>query len=271
MNITVVTTMRNEGPFVLEWLAHLRAIGVGHVVVYTNDCEDGTDTLLDTVQQLGWLTHIRQDLAPKDSPQWVALRAAWSLDQVRDADWVMICDVDEFPDIKVAGGTLPDLITSVGECDAIALPWRLFGNSGQVTFEDLPVAQQFTQCAIPDLSFPIATTFVKTIFRVKGPFSGLGVHRPKQKNAQRHGVPVWKAANGDHLPDHFANVPKRLSLLGMETGRDSADLRHYSLKSVEAFLVKHARGLPNRASKPLDLTYWINRNFNGETVEPLPT
>jgi hypothetical protein len=43
----IVTTMKNEGPFILEWLAYHRAIGVEDFLIYTNDCSDGTDTMLE--------------------------------------------------------------------------------------------------------------------------------------------------------------------------------------------------------------------------------
>jgi hypothetical protein len=39
-------------------------------------------------------------------------------------------------------------------------------------------------------------------------------------------------------------------------------LNHYSLRTAEDFLVKRARGLPNRAGKRIDALYWAERNFN---------
>ena len=53
-----VTSMRNEGAFLLEWLAHHRAVGFTDVLVFSNDCDDGTDAMLDRLAQLGWLTHV---------------------------------------------------------------------------------------------------------------------------------------------------------------------------------------------------------------------
>lgn len=269
VQITVVTTMRDEGPFILEWLAHLKSIGVTHVVVFSNDCTDGSDRLLDQLSVLPWITHIRQTLNEGDSAQWTALRHAWHLPEVGDADWLLFCDVDEFPEIKIGDGTFKALISDVGQVDAIALPWRLFGNAKRVHYEDKPVTTQFTRCAPPDLMFPIASTFFKTLFRKKGPFAGMGVHRPKQKNPENHGLPVWVDGSGVRLPSTFVNNPKRLSLVGTNMGRDLVELRHYSLKSVEAFLIKRGRGLPNRSSKPIDLRYWVQRNFNQSEVAPL--
>ena len=39
---TVVSTMKNEGPYILEWVAHYKALGFDRIVVCTNDCEDTT-------------------------------------------------------------------------------------------------------------------------------------------------------------------------------------------------------------------------------------
>ena len=61
LGILAVITLRNEGAFLLEWLAHHLATGVDHVLTFTNDCEDGTDALLDRLAQMGHVTHVRND------------------------------------------------------------------------------------------------------------------------------------------------------------------------------------------------------------------
>lgn len=91
------------------------------------------------------------------------------------------------------------------------------------------------------------------------------MHRPKQKASHKAGLPVWLDGSGHPLPEFFASTPNRLSLFGLPVARDLVELNHYSLRSVQSFLVKRARGLPNRSDKALDLAYWAERNFN--TVE----
>ena len=73
MKITLVTTMRNEGPYLLEWIAHHRAAGVSDFLIYTNDCDDGTDALLDVLAAAEIITHVPQ-IPGKRPPQWQALR-----------------------------------------------------------------------------------------------------------------------------------------------------------------------------------------------------
>ena len=63
MRILAVTTLRNEAPFIVEWVAHMRAIGVTDLLVYTNDCDDGTDALLAVLANHGILHHIIQGVS----------------------------------------------------------------------------------------------------------------------------------------------------------------------------------------------------------------
>ncbi|WP_372837440.1 glycosyltransferase family 2 protein, partial [Puniceibacterium confluentis] len=57
----IVACMKNEAPYILEWIAHHRAIGVDNFLIYTNDCDDGTDVILDRLQSLGVVQHRRND------------------------------------------------------------------------------------------------------------------------------------------------------------------------------------------------------------------
>ena len=43
----IVGCMKNEAPYIVEWVAYHRAIGVDNFLIYTNGCEDGTSQMLD--------------------------------------------------------------------------------------------------------------------------------------------------------------------------------------------------------------------------------
>ena len=47
MRALAILGVRNEGAFLLEWLAHHRATGFTDFLVFSNDCEDGTDAMLE--------------------------------------------------------------------------------------------------------------------------------------------------------------------------------------------------------------------------------
>lgn len=266
MRILCVTSVRNEGPFLLEWIAHMQGAGITDFLIYSNDCEDGTTDLLDALHIADIIEHIPQAVEDGQSPQWQAFRAAWKHPKRKAADWAIVCDVDEFPNIRVTGHTYPDLIAALPDgTDGILLPWRLFGNNGITRFEDAPITQQFTRAAPPQLTYPISATFFKTLFRTEGPFNQFGIHRPRQKSPDKAPLPHWVDGSGRPIPKGFAENEKRLSLFGHPSGRSMVECNHYSLKSAESFLIKRDRGLPNRSQKQIDLGYWIDRNFN--TVE----
>ena len=58
MRVTSITPMKDEGPFVLEWLAYHRLIGVNDPIVFTNHCNDGTDMMLERLDEMGLISSI---------------------------------------------------------------------------------------------------------------------------------------------------------------------------------------------------------------------
>ena len=60
------------------------------------------------------------------------------------ADWILVSDCDEYVSLAEPLNGLPDLIRACPDgTDAIALPWRFFGNNGVRAYEDRPVTEQF--------------------------------------------------------------------------------------------------------------------------------
>ena len=263
MSILAFTCIRNEGPFLLEWIAYHRLIGVTDFLFFSNDCTDGSDQLLSQLAGHGVLRHVAQQIKPGKSPQWQALQQVAKGNETARHDWAMFTDVDEFPMIHVGQRSLGDAIGAMpADVDAIALPWRLFGAAGQVWFRDAPVTGQFTRSAPVDLYHPIAGRNIKTLYRPTR-FQKPGVHRPKRRPAGA--LPVWYDGAGRRLPDGFASADSQIALPGLTVGREIVELNHYSLRAAESFLVKVDRGLANRRTKSIDLGYWVERNFN--TVE----
>ena len=74
----IVGCMKNEGPYVLEWVAYHRAIGVDNFLIYTNGCADGTDEILTRLQELGHVQHRDNEDWKGKSPQQHALNG-WKI------------------------------------------------------------------------------------------------------------------------------------------------------------------------------------------------
>jgi hypothetical protein len=259
----IVTTMKNEGPFILEWLAYHRAIGFDDILVYTNDCTDGTDTMLQMLERKGLVQHRENQF--RDSglkPQHAALQASDNEPVVKAAKWVTCIDVDEFVNIKVGDGTLDALFAAVPDANMISMTWRLFGNCDVHEYEDRPITEQFLRCA-PELARkPHQAWGFKTLFQNIGLYKKLGVHRPKGLNPQLWEEINWVNGSGQPLPrDMFRNAWRSTT----ETyGYDLVQLNHYAVRSAESFLVKRDRGRVNHVDRDQGLAYWFRMNNNAE-------
>ncbi|OOY30420.1 glycosyltransferase family 2 protein [Thioclava sp. F36-6] len=260
MRALAITSVKNEGPFLLEWLAHHRAIGFTDFLVFSNDCDDGTDAMLDRLQEIGWLTHVPNPGPWKEGPQWAALKQADAHPLVAQADWIAVIDVDEFITIKTGDGTLDALIEAVPQATAFAMTWRLFGNCGVVGFEDRPVTQQFPRCAPPDMLWPWRASIFKTLFANTGAYAKLGVHRPRAPQDDKLAGTLWVDGSGRKLPPHYQR--QKLFTPPGSAPYDLVQLNHYPLGSMEGYLVKCDRGRSNRQAGAFDMSYWVERNFS---------
>jgi len=263
MRALAILTVKNEAVFLIEWLAHHRAVGFTDFLVYSNDCSDGTDAMLDRLQELGWLTHVRNPGPWPEGPQWAALKAADRHPLKRAADWVLVCDIDEFVNIHVGDGTLSALLAAVPQASAIALTWRLFGNGGLVDYRDDTVTVQFTRAAPAGMTWPWRASLIKTLFRNDGTYGKLGVHRPRAPNRAKIDQAVWVDGAGRTLPEVY-RTNRLFTPLGENPWR-LAQLNHYALGAMESYVLKCDRGRANREASTFDLSYWVERNFS--TVE----
>ena len=180
MKITAVTTQKNEGGFLLKWIAYLKIIGLTDIVILSNDCEDGSDEMLDHLSKAGEIIHLRND-GPHDDRriQFAALKLADRQKAVKEANWIRHLDIDEFRNIHVGDGQISDLITALPEADAIALTWRMFGNNGIIEYKDRLITDQFARATPKIMHWPWRAFMIKTLYRNNGIYGKLGVHRQK--------------------------------------------------------------------------------------------
>ena len=191
MRFLAILTVRNEASFLLEWLAHHRACGFTDFLVFSNDCDDGTDLMLDRLQAMGWLTHVRNPGPHKQGPQWAALKAADRHPLKAAADWVLFLDIDEFVNIHTGSRTLPDLLTALPAATAITLTWRMFGNAGVISYRDTPVTETFVRAAPAVLQWPWQAVQFKTLFATTAAMASLGCIA--RANPTRR---VWRRSTG---------------------------------------------------------------------------
>ena len=237
---TLIATMRNEGPFILEWLAYHRLIGFTRVVVCSNDCADESPALLDALAAQGLLTHLPCEPGPDDTPQMFAYAAAARWLRGQRVDWAMVLDADEFLNVRVGAGQLPALIDAVGDATAVMVNWRVFGDSGHRSWSPEPVLERFTRAAPIDHG---VNWSYKTLFRRFDAYHcPLLPHGPGYARDERMSDLHPVDGGGRALGERYA---RSAEFLQSEPGTVSwglAQVNHYNTRSWEDYLVKHDRG-----------------------------
>jgi hypothetical protein len=256
----IVGCMKNEGPYILEWVAYHRAIGFDNFLIYTNDCTDHTDDILNRLQDLGVLQHRDNSKWKGNSPQQYALNQALKEDVIKNAEWIAHIDVDEFINIKVGNGTVDDLLARVPDATNIAMTWRLFGHGEVTDYQDKPVLAQFDQAAPRYCPKPHTVWGFKTMFRNIDAYAKISCHRPnKLRDTSKHDV-QWVNGSGQVMKPDYHDRGWRSDVKSI--GYDLVQLNHYALRSLDSFLIKRQRGRALHVDRSVGLNYWIRMDWN---------
>lgn len=259
----IVSTMKDEGPFIVEWIAHHLAIGFDGFVIFSNDCSDATDLILQRLDAMGVIEHYPNPLKERQDPQRRAYSRANQMDTVRQADWVLIVDADEFLNVHVGDRTVDDLIAACQGADAISINWRFFGSSDSRQYSRGLVTEQFTHGSSFEEPENGLIWGFKTLFK-PACFDYFGVHRPRfeRKHPAKPGQVNWQNGSGADVGDKYLTGGWRSNRENL--GYEYAQVNHYAIKSRESFLVKLARGTANSKDKArIDLEYWNKFDING--------
>ena len=256
-----VTMMKDEGPYALEWFAHHFALGFTDILVYTNDCTDGTDEMFIRLEELG-LAHHRKNKIPKGvKPQPSAIRHAQQEPLVQNSDWVLLFDADEFLSIKYGNGTLDEVLMAAGDAHAIVITWRIFGSNMIHDWSRKPVTEQFTHAAPAHWNKGWG---VKTLFRFDADKWKLGIHRPSMKKKildtdYPHTI-HWLNGSGKPMEDYFKFRGWRS--IRRTIGYDWLQMNHYAVKSIDAYAARRLRGNVNNKSDKYNAEYWALQDRN---------
>ncbi|MGR3362691.1 MAG: glycosyltransferase family 2 protein [Maritimibacter harenae] len=257
----IVGCMKNEAPYILEWIAYHRMIGVDGFLIYTNDCTDGTDALLDRLAELGLVQHRDNSDWTGSSPQQHALNRALDEPIMRNAEWVIHTDVDEFINIRCGNGRLEDLFARVPEATNIAMTWRLFGHNGVRTLSDDLVIDLFDDAAPKYCPKPHTAWGFKTMTRNIGAYGKLSCHRPNQLDPALRDQVHWVNGSGQPMTERYKDKGWRSDLKTI--GYDLVQLNHYALRSAESFLVKRQRGRALHVDRSIGINYWVRMDWGG--------
>lgn len=255
MKTAAICTVKDEAPYILEWVAWHRLAGFDSIIIAQNGSVDGTVELLEVLDAAGVIRFIENSETENGKPPLSYQRRAYAkaLDcHLRgQVDWAMPLDIDEFVVMR-GGGSIRELIGRAGdEFDQIRLNWRQFSSSGHLRFEDGLTIDRFRQAQEIE-SLAHKATCVKTLFKVEA-VATLDAHSPKETVSGT--FMAMDGSGNPYTPRYKPFMQVDPSLCRM------AYLAHYRCRDLESFILKSIRGTPDLyPSEILDTQYWRKAN-----------
>ncbi len=265
----LITSVKSEGPYLLEFIAHHRVIGFDMHHFASNDCSDGTDKLLEVLASHKIITHTPNPLKHGEKPQPMAYRRIRATQEIDTADWIAVLDADEFLQITVGDGRMSDLTALASpDIDLISLNALSFGTYDSPDWEPGLVTQQFTR-RLP--ATQKRNQALKSISRGHGLFKGLHNHNPVNFQGGNRPVRVLTGSGAVEEVTETALLVKHLrNRMPDENTHQLAFYNHYPIKSLDAYCLRHDRGSGAQAvgsTEPSRYTdrYW--RVFSQAVIE----
>lgn len=209
----IMAIVRNEAPYLLEWIAYYRVLGFEQITIYDNESNDGTPRLLAPLAEAGIVNAVYwRDRADRQRRAYD--NAARRLRPF--VEWCLFADLDEFL-VLDPGLTLNDLLPLDPGISAVGIPWRIFGSGGQRNRATDLVVERFTMAA------PGFHRLVKSLVRLRD-VRKTGIHIPKRIAGRVRDI---------------AGQP--LDLDSPRTAPSIARINHYFNRSWEEFVYKRLR------------------------------
>lgn len=245
----LMTSVKNEAVYLIEWIAHHKAVGFDQIFVTANNCSDGTMKVLRKLKQHDFIQFAENKCPPDKIPQHEGYKLLRERFDVDACDWLMIMDVDEFLHVEAGDGLVGDLTDQGGDdVDIIALNALTFG-TGPDPENAAPVTERF-QYRLPEKHAHNCS--IKSITR--NPSRFLSAHNHHLMKLDPPAPLTVMRGDGTQfvIP---AEMKKLWSILRHapldDVGHTLAHYNHYSIKSIAEYGLRQQRG---NGAEPLGST-----------------
>ncbi|QIA64447.1 glycosyltransferase family 92 protein [Vibrio astriarenae] len=246
MKIGIAAIFKNEFPYILEWLAYHRLLGVDKFYIADNISNDGSTELLESLDELGYITRIPFHRVANRSPQKDAYNHILQ-EYGSEVDVLGYIDADEFIHVD---GDFRQLVQRFhdSEFGAMALNWKIYGsNHAFFPTSDL-VIERFTKHAPMDED---NNRHIKTLVK-PNKASEMNIHEcTLADSAYCH--------TGLELCEFDDSKAKTV-----QVRHEGAYVKHYVVKSrIEHFIMKMNKGSAAGSEKrKKGISYFVGHDIN---------
>ena len=142
-NLAIVAIMKNEGPYLAEWIEFHKLLGVEKFYLYDNESSDDTQKILKPYIKSGLVDYT---FFPGEKMQLPAYNDCIARHK-NETKWLAVIDLDEFL-VPVKNDNMTDFLATIPENVAqIIIPWVIFGSNGHKTKPQGLVTKNYTMRA----------------------------------------------------------------------------------------------------------------------------
>ena len=238
--LSLCAIMRNEGPYLHEWLLYHRVQGVEHFYLYNNESTDNTEAVArDFDYVYGGVTLVNISGCPAQFRAYEdCLKTAKGKSR-----WIGFLDIDEF---LVCKYWIPAMLKYFEAAPALGIHWKLFGSNGQKVYKNIPVVERFTRCQ-PDVN-----RHIKCIVNPERSFSCHTAH------LFTHDALI--------VDEHNIQLP-RLDPTPENGTCDIIQLNHYAVKSYNECMERRSRPRTDTGKVRENLTEFFKAHDRNEVED----
>ncbi len=251
---SICAIFKNEHPFILEWLAYHRCLGIKHFFIADNISTDGSSELLKALDQINVIKRYSYPTENGVAPQIGAYNTLLTSADT-EVEWLAFIDADEFITPTNYEEGLNELISLLEEdnISAVALNWAVYGSSCSIIPENSLVIERLNRRANKD--HPVNLHYKSLVRRRDTVSAGRTPHEfILQENKS------YVKTSGDIVCENHG--------LSKSVDWKIARINHYVIKSKAEFISKKAaRGRATTLEKKLNRNINFFRNHDLNHVE----
>jgi len=252
--VAICAIFKNEGPYILEWIAHHSLIGVTDFYIADNISSDGSSELLSRLHDDGLITHLLWPTEHGVKPQLPAYQHLAELAKTDNIDWVLFIDADEFvildDDIIDIQSAIIEITKNDNNVSGIAINWATYGSSNLILNPSNDILNNFEFRFKKDSNI---NRHYKSLIRTKDfVSSGSTPHEFKIKNTCKY------------VNTASAELPRPLSGMSDSVTWENMKIHHYMIKSKAEYVSKKMNKGRASSSATLDMSYFNAHDVNHE-------
>lgn len=219
--LSVCAIIKNEAPYIIEWLEFHKIVGVERFYLYNNNSTDNTIEILDSYVQSGEV--ILHDW-PATTGQQISAYQHSLIAYQTESEWIAFIDMDEFL-FSTGKEDLKEVLKEFDGVSGVVVNMLYFGSSGHKARPDGLQIEHFTQRSADDFEL---NKMVKSIVRPNEVLA---------KNTPHLFVPI----NNQYFFTDENNEPFVLSQ-SKEVSVQKLRINHYYTRSKQEMKEKSMRG-----------------------------